>query len=178
MSRGVCPFDNQTKNAYTENRTNAMKRRFMGGLIQRDLRRIDQKLTITNRNAAAPFRLMQLDDMYIPEETVSGNIPLRYTYAGSLFVLRDKLLLSFLLFSVWLLCAASLFAKSETRRNVQVCGLLLLLAFVLTWNGLFCVFDHSVKRADKSSYPAESGFGNWVRRDSGLFGGVGDPCIL
>lgn len=134
-------------------------------------------LTITNRNAAAPFRLMQLDDMYIPKETVSGNIPLRYTYAGSLFVLRDKLLLSFLLFSVWLLCAASLFAKSETRRNVQVCGLLLLLAFVLTWNGLFCVFDHSVKgffnefQADSEKlvldaieayktgiYPAQSGF--------------------
>lgn len=111
-------------------------------------------LTILNRASSAPVRLLRLDDVYIPEETISGNIPLRYAYNVSTFNSQEKILITLVLISLWLLCAAGISAtKGPSVQRGAVCLLLLVL---LAWNGLYGSIDHGNTQFDSFQQDSEA----------------------
>lgn len=111
-------------------------------------------LTILNRASSAPVKLFTLDDAYIPEETVLGNIPIRYAYNAPTFSSQEKILITIVLISLWLLCAAGFFAKK--RASVQKGAVCLLLLVLLAWNGLYSSLDHGNTQFDSFQKDSES----------------------
>lgn len=111
-------------------------------------------ITISNKASSAPVKLFTLDDVYIPEETISGNIPLRYTYNVSTFTSQEKILISLAVIALWLLYAAEVVPGH--KNFIKKSGVCLLLTVLLAWNGLYGSLDHNNTAFDSYQYDSEA----------------------
>lgn len=93
---------------------------------------VQYALRMTNQDAKLPIRLLTLAEGYIPEENLSGRVPIRYSYNLPTFSSQEKLLITLAAIGLWLLAAAGVFFKQKER--VQKTALCLLLTILLAWN--------------------------------------------
>lgn len=93
-------------------------------------------LRISAGEGSPPIDLLTVADALIPEETLSGSIPLRYAYDAPVFSTADKLLLSLCLAGLFGLFAAGLLGEFRGRGLLRGASVFLLLTVLAAQNGL------------------------------------------
>lgn len=98
-------------------------------------------LRISAGEGSPPIDLLTVADALIPEETLSGSIPLRYAYDAPVFSTADKLLLSLCLAGLFGLFAAGLLGEFRGRGLLRGAAVFLLLTALAAQNGLYGSLD-------------------------------------
>lgn len=102
-------------------------------------------LRISAGEGSEPLSLLTIIDALIPEETLSGGIPLYYAYDLPTFLLADKFLLSLFLLGLFGLLAAGLLENSRGCGRLRGAAVFVLLTALLTQNGLYGSLDEANK---------------------------------
>ena len=91
--------------------------------------------------------LQEVDEDYMPEETLNGNVLLSYAYAEPTFDFQTKILFFvFCLATEIFLCSVIMAGKK--RKAVQVIALVCLMTGVLSWNYMYNSMDDQNTRFD------------------------------
>ena len=88
-----------------------------------------------NEGNALPC-LQSVDDDYLPDETVEGNILISYAYAKSTFTFQNKIIIFIFAISIWILLLSFLLSSSK-KKFLRVSATMFFMTAILTWNYMY-----------------------------------------
>ena len=101
------------------------------------------QLQISARNCTEAPRLQLVDNGYLQEESLDGQLLIWYGYAQPTFTIAEKCILLVLSLAVWSMLLGELWfgEASKQRKATRAVALVLSITAVLNWNYMFNSFD-------------------------------------
>lgn len=102
--------------------------------------------------ASIPF-LQCVDNDYLPDETVEGDVLLCYAYSQSTFTFQNKVLISLFIVAIWLFIISLLI--SEKRKTwIRYASCFVFMTSILSWNYMYNSMDN--QNTSFSGFQADS----------------------
>lgn len=110
------------------------------------------QLQISARNCTEAPRLQLVDNGYLQEESLDGQLLIWYGYAQPTFTIAEKCILLVLSLAVWSMLLGELWfgEASKQRKATRAVALVLSITAVLNWNYMFNSFDEETAAASRS----------------------------
>lgn len=84
--------------------------------------------------------LQRVNQSYLADESVMGDILLVYAYANSTFSFQNKVIIALLIIAIWA-CVCSKFTESKIKKPLCIAGIGIFLTAALTWNYMYNSMD-------------------------------------
>ena len=84
--------------------------------------------------------LKAVDNVYLPEETRTGNLLIGYAYAKPTFTVQNKVIMAMFIVAAWVF-ACTFFIGKKYRAIMQRVAMAILMVAVLTWNYMYNSMD-------------------------------------